>query len=310
MTDSVQIIDNIPPENNPGFSIQFKNAPLSEGKKEIIADTSLVGYNIDIMVYERYITTQGDKLDFNSVITHLRPYFDQLKENNRLSTIQRKKTAIKKGISEKLKSLGMYKELLLLDKAMSEIRTGTIDSSFDKMKMLTYKEISQLVSKTSPRISCMIAFIYASACRVSEMINIKLKDIEGENGTKRIRIIGKRNKEGNLYIPSELYDKIIKVYNPIKYLFETKIGNKQSRFSIHTYVKQAGKRILGKNNLHPHIFRHIRLSHLQANGFDIAEVSAFARHKSVNTTSAIYCHNQLDVERVKLMDAMNKVKLV
>jgi len=142
----------------------------------------------------------------------------------------------------------------------------------------------------------IIRMLYATGVRVSELVNIKISDIDIEERT--IRVLGKGSKERivvfgnntkdilNLYLNNGRY-KLSKREND--YLFLNKDGQKISD----RYVRKVIDDIIFKASIamhvSPHMLRHTFATNMLNNGADLVSVKDLLGHESLNTTS-IYTH--------------------
>ncbi len=149
---------------------------------------------------------------------------------------------------------------------------------FDRIKNLKHRTILML--------------IYSGGLRISEVVNLKLTDID--KNRKIIHIMGAKGKKDRIV---GLSDKILhnlreyyKVYRPTVYLFEsTQEGNKYSTRSIQNFFNKA-KRDAGINeNATVHTLRHSYATHLLEAGVDLRIIQELLGHKSSKTTE-IYTH--------------------
>ena len=165
------------------------------------------------------------------------------------------------------------------------------DIDIDKMFM-----IPDIRNPIGQRNLLIIRMLYATGVRVSELVNICIKDIDIKERT--IRILGKGSKErivvfGNntreileLYLNNGRY-KLSKGNND--YLFLNKDGNKLSD----RYVRKIIDDIIFKASItmhvSPHMLRHTFATDMLNNGADLVSVKDLLGHESLNTTS-IYTH--------------------
>lgn len=152
---------------------------------------------------------------------------------------------------------------------------------------------------TGIRDKAMLEVLYACGLRVSELINLKQRDIFFDEGF--IRIWGKGSKERIVPIGKYALDWIKKYQRKCRHLvvkenientdilFLNARGNKFSRMGIwkiiHHYAVIVG---LGEK-VHPHIFRHTFATHLLQGGADIRVVQEMLGHSDISTTQ-IYTH--------------------
>lgn len=144
--------------------------------------------------------------------------------------------------------------------------------SIDKIENLKHKSI--------------ISLAYSVGLRVSEVVNLKIKDIDSERMI--INIIQAKGRKDRI-VP--LTDKILcllreyyKAYKPKEYLFNGQFELKYSAKSCNEIVKKY----LGEN-YHFHLLRHSCFTNLTESGVDIRIIQKLAGHKSCKTTE-IYTH--------------------
>ena len=167
---------------------------------------------------------------------------------------------------------------------------------------LNYKDLEELISASSEgdfgeRNKLIIEMFYATGVRVSELVNIKLSDIDFSE--KTIRIHGKGNKERfvfygeyceealNLYI-NNLRRKLVDKNNN-EFLFLNKYGGKISDRSIRNIINTIIKETSIKMNIHPHTLRHTFATHLLSQGIDLKSVQFLLGHENLSSTE-IYTH--------------------
>jgi integrase/recombinase XerD len=149
---------------------------------------------------------------------------------------------------------------------------------FDQIKNLKHRAILML--------------IYSGGLRISEVINLKLTDID--KNRKIIRILGAKGKKDRIV---GLSDKILlilreyyKVYRPTVYLFEsTEEGKKYSTRSIQSVFNRAKHEAGINRSATVHTLRHSYATHLLEAGVDLRIIQELLGHKSSKTTE-IYTH--------------------
>jgi len=138
----------------------------------------------------------------------------------------------------------------------------------------------------------MFELLYSSGLRVSEIVNLKISNIDFDEGL--IRFIGKGKKEritpvgetSKLFLKKYLNIARFKIEKEIKsdYVFLNKNGKKLTRQGFWKILKKYDKKInLGKN-LYPHIFRHSFATHMIERGADIRVVQELLGHSDISTT--------------------------
>lgn len=175
----------------------------------------------------------------------------------------------------------------------------------DKMlpKFLYYNELMEMFDSINldnfygKRNRCILEVLYATGVRVSELVNIKLSDIDFDNGT--IKVIGKGNKERIVYFldyPKKyMLDYIENGRNvmlnnkPCEYLFINKLGNKLTTRGVELIIKDIISKTSIKSNVTPHTIRHTFATHLLNEGCDIMSVKELLGHESLKATQ-VYTH--------------------
>lgn len=180
-------------------------------------------------------------------------------------------------------------------------------------KILSYDEVKKLldidlIDKYSYRNKAMLELMYATGLRVSELVNLKLNDIDLDMDL--IRTLGKGNKERIIPIGDyAIY--FIKIYineyrrqllkDNTEYLFLNNRGKKLSRQSFYKLVKALALKKNIKTEFSPHTLRHSFATHLLDRGADIVSIKEMLGHSSLSTTQ-IYTH----ISNQKLKDEYDK----
>lgn len=160
------------------------------------------------------------------------------------------------------------------------------------------------------RNKAIIETLYSCGLRVSELIGVKISNINFRLGT--IKIEGKGNKERliplskNAKAEIKLYVKNYRDYLDIQkgfedVLFLNKRGTSLSRVMVFNIIKHLADRAGIKKSVSPHTFRHSFASHLVNGGADLRAVQDMLGHESILTTE-IYTH----LDNNYLRDTINK----
>ena len=201
------------------------------------------------------------------------------------------------------------------------VREGTIKNNpFGQIKnpkkpkelleILDEKEVKNFLDsipcskKLELRDKAMFELLYSSGLRVSELTNLKLRNIDFDENL--IRFIGKGNKEritpvGKVsvyFLKKYLETTRYKIEGESKndYVFLNKYGNKISRQGFWKILKKYAKKINLNKNLHPHIFRHSFATHMLKRGADLRTVQELLGHSDISTTEI---YTNLDKEHIK-----------
>ena len=269
-----------------------------------LADTggrvAVNSYHHDVGQFVLYIRETEQPL-----VEGLQRWISELKTKYKARTVNRKLSAVKARILGSRTSHGVLD--ILGDEIHPSMRTR-IESSLRKIQGMKVNsnavrstrivdygdELPKLLDGINDvAVKLVVEFMAHTACRISEALTAEVRNVEREGKTCRITIIGKGSKSREVFIPSELYRRIVKQLGSERWLFEhTWYGKRQpyNTRSMSTRIGNWTEHILGRR-LSAHALRHSCLTHLYADkGLDIKTVSQFAGHASVSTTLDFYTH--------------------
>ena len=156
---------------------------------------------------------------------------------------------------------------------------------------------------------CIMAVLYGTGVRISELIGIQLSDIKRSDGS--IRIIGKGNKER--YVPLNpqlltIIEKYWREYRTQKWLFENDLTHDQySKRSVGEFLKSFKEKANVQSLVTPHKFRHSHATALLEQGTDLRIIQKELGHNSIRTTQ-IYCHVSNSIIS-KINSPLNQIQL-
>ncbi|MCX2679710.1 tyrosine-type recombinase/integrase [Galbibacter sp. EGI 63066] len=145
----------------------------------------------------------------------------------------------------------------------------------------------------------IIEMFYATGMRRSELVNLKVGDVDFSN--KTIKVLGKRNKERFVpllpYIESIAKEymesrKAISTPNSKDYLFLRKGGDKIYETLVYRIINNYFSEVSTKLKKSPHILRHTFATHLLNQGADLNSVKELLGHSSLSSTQ-VYTHNSM-----------------
>lgn len=164
-------------------------------------------------------------------------------------------------------------------------------------KVVSIKEIEEMLhNNLTPLEHVIMELLYSCGLRVSELVNLKINDID--LSSKYVRCFGKGSKERIIPI-GEMAKNIIKQYLPERELIIKKfnLNTKQllisekgrfiTRQDVYNFIHAQGKII--HKNISPHTLRHSFATHLLENGADLRVVQELLGHSDVSTTQ-LYTH--------------------
>ena len=179
--------------------------------------------------------------------------------------------------------------------ALSQIKyTKVIKKPYTTTEMERLKQAC-----TNIRDLALLEFLYASGCRVSEVVRLNRSDI---NFLSRDAVVlGKGNKERTIYLTPvalmhlEDYLKARADNHPCLFANLKSPCERLSKSGIEAALKAIGKRA-GVSNVHPHRYRRTLATNLLDRGAKIQDVAAILGHADLKTTQ-VYCYiNQQNVQ--------------
>lgn len=159
--------------------------------------------------------------------------------------------------------------------------------------VLSWDEIMRIITSIDNlKHKTIITFLYAAGLRISELINLKLADIDVSR--MLIRVEQSKGKKDRYVSLSDnlvrLLTKYYKEYAPKRYVFNGPVeGSPYSDSSIREILKQACKKAHIKKDVSPHTLRHSYATHLIENGVNLRYVQEMLGHSKPETTM-IYTH--------------------
>ncbi|MCB0702149.1 MAG: site-specific tyrosine recombinase XerD [Candidatus Kapaibacterium sp.] len=262
-----------------------------------LADNTIYSYKNDLSRFIEFIYINNVSYYKDVSLELLESFFKELHElglNN--SSRARYLSAIRE-----------FYKFLNYKKVITDNKTEKLDlpkSSRKIPEVLSFNEVSLILdiietqTNLGVRDRAMLETLYASGLRVSELINVKERDILFEEGI--IRVFGKGSKErivpigssALLFIRQYLSEVRFQLKNPKRNseeLFLNSRGGKLSRMGVWKIIDKYVKMTNIEKNVHPHTFRHSFATHLLEGGADLRAVQEMLGHSDISTTQ-IYTH--------------------
>ena len=255
------------------------------------SENTIKSYERDLKKFQKYFDNKNiktiNKKDIQNYIEHLSKELEEKSVSRNIST---------------LKSFYKYQKITKeIDKnPMETIINPKLKKTLPKV--LSEEEINKLLdinlnNDFDYRNKAMLELMYSSGLRVSELINLKVNDIDLNNEV--VRIFGKGSKERIVPLNEYTVD-AIKTYitNHRKelfkhgendYLFLNNHGLKMTRQGFFKILKKIAKEKNIKTEFSPHTLRHSFATHLLKYGADLRSIQELLGHSDISSTQ-IYTH--------------------
>lgn len=266
-------------------------------KQKMYSDHTIKNYEIDIMEFNRYL--KQEMIDYTSVD------YDFIK--GYLVYMYDKKLS-RNSIARKLSSLRSFYKYLYNNNIVKTNPFKYVKTPKKEKKLPKYLGVEELeiIFKTpnitiplGQRDKLILEILYATGIRVSELVNIKIGDIDFNK--KEIKINGKGNKERiaefgdycldaiDLFIENGRNILLSKHNKVCEYLIINEKGNKITTRGVEKIIDNIIKKAALKKKVTPHMLRHTFATHLLNEGCDILTVKELLGHESLESTQ-VYTH--------------------
>ncbi|MFC3388451.1 site-specific tyrosine recombinase XerD [Salinicoccus sesuvii] len=269
-----------------------------------LSQSSISSYRQDLMQYGAFLL-EKDISDVSRIETET--LIDFLKS-------MRASGKSAKTISRMQSTLKNFHQFLVNDNITSHnpaLRLHSIKEAKKLPVYLTVEEMERLLSTPDTSIAgirdkAMMELLYASGLRVSELIDIRITDLNVEMGF--IRIMGKGSKERIVPI-TDYVGKLLKDYisegrivllkaENTDVLFLTNRGSGFTRQGLWKTIKKYELQSGISKNITPHTFRHSFATHLIENGADLRAVQEMLGHSDISTTQI---YTQISAVKIREM---------
>jgi integrase/recombinase XerD len=194
--------------------------------------------------------------------------------------------------------LFFYNEVL--QKSFATIKIPKIKQSLPEV--LTIQEVKDIIDCCgSTKSKLALKLLYGTGMRVSELVNLKMTDIEPEQGIAWVRE-GKGGKDRMILLPKSIIKDLPKNHT---YVFENQ-DRPLSERSIQLMVKRAAKNAKIAKKVTPHTLRHSFATHLLEAGNDLRTIQDLLGHSSLQTTQ-IYTHISSE-QKKKIQSPLDNLK--
>ena len=240
---------------------------ISAYESDITQFLEFTGENIiNNDLIELFITSElNDKSDNSKIrkISSINQYIDWFNLDNKEYQIVIEKVSLKKGS--------------YLPETISVSDINRLINIYDHTNYMNSRNLT------------MIDFMYSTACRVSELCDVRVSDLDFEEDF--VKLFGKGSKQRIVPIGSELkinLSKYLKFRDELNtqepYLFLSKNMNQLDRSAIFRIIKKSATLSDNALSVHPHTLRHSAATHMLEAGCDLRTLQELLGHTSVSTT--------------------------
>lgn len=258
-----------------------------------LSENTLNAYRSDLYFFAGWITNKGRRIEETRSADILGYLADQKAKSVRTT-------------ARRLSSLRQLFQYLVVENRITEDPTDEVQSPHlgrPLPKSMTEAEVEKLLdapdieTDTGIRDRTMLEVLYATGLRVTELVGLRLDQINLRQGL--IRISGKGDKERLVPLGEESIDwleKYIRTTRPSFFktspdatLFPSNRGRAMTRQTFWHAIKRYAVKAGIDKQLSPHVLRHAFATHLLNHGADLRVVQMLLGHSNISTTQ-IYTH--------------------
>ncbi len=266
-----------------------------------LAENSIKSYSRDLAKFFNFLE-QKSISPLNVTKDNISEYIASLHSSLSARSIARNQSALK-----------MFFKFLVSDRKIEDSPARLLESMKLPQRLpevLTQEEVEKLLAQPDEsnelgqRDKAMLELLYATGLRVSELIDLKIINVNNEAGF--IRTMGKGSKERLVPIGDKARDQILEYISDGRlillkgesspFLFLNVRGNSMSRQGFWKIIKKYGLMAGIRKKITPHGLRHSFASHLLEGGADLRSLQVMLGHADISTTQ-IYTH--ITRERLK-----------
>ena len=259
------------------------------------SSNTILNYEIDLKEFIEYLNSINSSL-ISTNYKEVRGFLEELNEEH-----------FKNGsVSRKISSLKSFYNFMMFKHYIKSSPVELITypkKEYRLPKFIEYKELETLFSIPDTTTSLgirnllILELLYASGMRVSELVNVKLKDID--QNRKEIRVFGKGSVERIAYFGEYALDALNDYLSYARddllrgktseYLFINKNGTRLTDRGVRLIIDNIISSSSVKTKISPHTLRHTFATHMLNEGADLKVVQELLGHKNLGTTE-VYTH--------------------
>jgi len=246
-------------------------------------------YTFFVEKFVKRINKDPQNLDEDDVKVYLSEMFDSKSKN----TIMLAAASLK----------FFYVEIL--KKKFEQIKMPKKDNRLPEV--LSKEEVKKLIESTDNNKSRLIvSMLYSTGLRVSELVNLKVEEINFNDGTGWVRK-GKGSKDRFFALSKELGTELKEYLNGREHTYVFSKDKALTTRNIQKIIHLTKKRAGINRKVTPHTLRHSFATHLLEQGTDIRMIQAMLGHASLSTTQ-VYTHISGEQIR-KVVNPLDNLKL-
>ena len=259
-----------------------------------LADNTIQGYSNDLGCFFQFLESRS--------LSPLEVSLEQIMEH--LSMIGRDLSA--RSVARNISSIKTFFRFLVAEDKIKNSPARLLETPRLSRRLpgiLNQQEVEQLISQpdlSNPlgkRDRAMLEILYATGLRVSELVSLKVLNINLEAGY--VRTLGKGSKERIVPMGDKAIGAVKEYLSDVRpqlarrtnsvYLFLNSRGSPLTRQGFWKIIKKHGMEAGIKKKITPHRIRHSFASHLLEAGADLRSVQIMLGHADISTTQ-IYTH--------------------
>ena len=209
-----------------------------------------------------------------------------------------------RSVNRKISTLKTFFKFLIREGVIQESPMLKVVAPKSKKRLPLFVEEDQIESLLNgvefddgfigERDKLIIELFYVTGIRLSELMSIKISDLNFDNNL--VKVLGKRNKERLIPLSSRIVKELqffIENYKIDNYLFTNLGGTKAYTKLVYRVVNKYIGKISSINKKSPHILRHTFATHMLNNGADINAIKELLGHANLSATQ-VYTHNTIE----------------
>ena len=268
-----------------------------------LSQNTVKAYEVDLLAFISWITDNTNTDVINIKEDNINKYISYLfKTKLKSSSVNRKISSIKSFY------LFLIKKNIVNTSPISEVISPKQEKYLPSS--MSEDEVDKLLNspdsniKIEKRDKAMIEMLYATGMRISELVNLKMTDVDMQRCV--VKVLGKGSKERLIPFGEQAYEALNNYLSDrdkssSKEVFLSNRRTKISRVAFWHRIKHYIVRENLKQTISPHTLRHAFATHLLNRGADLRSVQLLLGHSDLSTTQ-IYTH----IAKQRLSDVLKK----